>query len=329
MSRLGRRALGVAGGLLLAKVLPEPPGRWHPVGWFGLTMQQVEGLGYADSRSAGARHALAGVTIGGLAGVSIGRLAGVPTGRRAGEVARSTTAAVAICAAGRELRRAARLVEAPLLAGDLAAAREALPSLVGRDPRHLDASGIAAAVVESLAENSVDAVIAPALWGLVAGAPGVVVHRAINTMDAMVGHRSERYENFGWAAARLDDAANWVPARLWALLVMTAAPSRAGEARRSVRRTAHLHPSPNSGVAEAALAAALGLELGGPLWYGERHEERPRLGDGPRPEAADIAVARELTSRVEWVAIGALVLLWWADRRLDHAHPLETRRATG
>lgn len=300
MSRLGRRALAVAGGLLLQKVVPEPPDRWHPVGWFGSTMHQVETIGYADDRSAGVRHALTGAAIGGMAGGTI----------------RSTTLAVALCAAGRELRRAAGLVETPLLTGDLARARLALPSLVGRNPDHLDASGMAAAVIESLAENSVDAVVAPALWGLVVGAPGVTVHRAINTMDAMVGHRNDRYERFGWAAARLDDVANWLPARLFALLVMTAAPARARAVRVAVRRDAHLHPSPNSGVAEAAVAAALGRELGGPLQYGDRHEDRPRLGDGPRPEATDIARARELTSRTEWALIAALVLLWWADHRL-------------
>lgn len=300
MSRLGRRALGVAGGLLLQKALPEPPDRWHPVSWFGSAMQKAEAVGYADDRSAGVRHALAGVAMGGLAGGAI----------------RSPALAVALCAAGRELRRVAGLVEAPLLAEDLAVARTALPSLVGRDPSRLDASGIAAAVVESLAENSVDAVVAPAFWGLVAGAPGVMAHRAVNTMDAMVGHRNDRYENFGWAAARLDDGANWVPARIFALLVMSAAPARARVVRASVRRDAHRHPSPNSGVAETAVAAALGRELGGPLQYGERRENRPRLGDGPRPEAADIARTRELTSRTEWALIGTLVLLWWADDRL-------------
>lgn len=314
MSRLGRRALGVAAGLLLQKALPEPPGRWHPVVWFGVTMQKVETVGYADSRSAGVRHALIGVALGALAG----------------RVTRSTALAVALCAAGRELRRAARRVEAPLLRGDLAGARAGLPSLVGRDPSRLDGSSIAAAVAESLAENSVDAVIAPAVWGVVAGAPGVWAHRAINTMDAMVGHHDPRYENYGWAAARLDDGANWLPARLFTLLVMTTQPARAGSVRAVVRRDAHLHPSPNAGVAEAAAAAVLGRELGGPLRYGERHEDRPRLGDGPRPQPADIARARELTSRVEWALVGALVLLWWADRRRAPVvvAVMDTRRST-
>ncbi|KRF34440.1 hypothetical protein ASG94_17300 [Nocardioides sp. Soil805] len=282
--------------------------------WFGTTMQRVEAVGYADSRSAGVQHALTGVALGALAG----------------RVTRSTALAVGLCAAGRELRRAARLVEAPLLDGDLAGARTGLPSLVGRDPSRLDASSIAAAVIESLAENSVDAVIAPAVWGVLAGAPGVWAHRAINTMDAMIGHHNPHYENYGWAAARLDDGVNWLPARLFAVMAMTVAPARAGAVRAVVRRDAHLHPSPNAGVAEAAAAAVLGRELGGPLQYGERHEDRPRLGDGPRPEAGDIARARELTSRVEWALIGALVLLWWADRRLGPClvAVMDTRRST-
>jgi adenosylcobinamide-phosphate synthase len=231
-------------------------------------------------------------------------------------VTRSAALAVGLCAAGRELRRAARLVETPLLHGDLAGARTGLPSLVGRDPSRLDTSSVAAAVVESLAENSVDAVIAPAVWGMLAGAPGAMAYRAINTMDAMVGHHSRRYENYGWAAARLDDGASWLPARLFALLVIAVVPGRARAVLTVVRRDARLHPSPNAGVAEAAVAAALEVELGGPLRYGDRHEDRPRLGDGPRPGAVDIATARALTSRVEWALIGALVVLWWADRRL-------------
>ncbi len=306
---LGRRALAVAAGLLAQKVLPEPPDRWHPVGWFGTTMHQFERWGYSDSRTAGVRHGVVGVGLGGLTGTTL----------------RSTTLAVAICAAGRELRRAAGRIETPLLAGDLNGARAALPALVGRDPSRLDASGIAAAVVESLAENSVDAVVAPAFWGLLAGAPGVVIHRAVNTMDAMVGHRTERHENFGWAAARLDDGANWVPARLFALLVLAAAPTRTAAIRTAVRRDAPGHPSPNSGIAEAAVAAALGRELGGPLHYGERQENRPRLGTGPRPQAPDIAAARALTSRTEWILIGSLVLAWWVDRTIS-APTAATRR---
>jgi adenosylcobinamide-phosphate synthase len=206
-------------------------------------------------------------------------------------------------------------VEDELVAGDLTAARSALRSLAGRDASELDESGIAAAVIESLAENSVDAVMASAFWGLVAGAPGVFAHRAVNTLDAMVGHHNARYENFGWAAARVDDAVAWAPARAYAALVAAATPRRAADVRRLVARDAAAHPSPNAGVAETAVAAALGRELGGPLRYGDRVEERPRLGDGPRPAVADIRAARALTSRAEWVLIGLLVLIGWTVER--------------
>jgi adenosylcobinamide-phosphate synthase len=142
--------------------------------------------------------------------------------------------------------------------------------------------------VESVAENTVDAVVAPALWAAVAGAPGVLAHRAANTMDAMVAHRNERYDRFGWAAARLDDAAAYVPARVTAVLVAACRPRAAGEVWRTVRRDAGAHPSPNSGVAEAAFAAALGVRLGGPSRYGDRVEQRPALGDGVPPAPEDI-----------------------------------------
>ena len=301
---LRRRALGVAVGLLLDRALGEPPDAWHPVAWFGSVMGRVEQRGYADTHLAGTRYALVGAGLGAAAGMLLRPLgvAGVAT-------------AVGVASAGRLLRGTSRDIEELLLADDLTGARERLPWLVGRDPSGLDASGISAAVVESLAENTVDAVVAPAFWGLVAGAPGVLVHRAANTMDAMVGHRSERYARFGTAAARLDDAMAWLPARLFAGLVAllsTADPDQAGARAvlRTVRRDAPAHPSPNSGVAEAAVAGALGVELGGPLRYGERVEVRPRLGDGPRPQPADIARARQLVDRAELALVAAALVIW-------------------
>jgi adenosylcobinamide-phosphate synthase len=212
------------------------------------------------------------------------------------------------------LRATASDISRMLAAGDLTGARQALPALVGRDASALDESGIAAAVIESLAENTVDAVVAPALWGAAFGAKGAAAHRAINTMDAMVGHRSTRYRRFGTAAARLDDAAAYVPARATAALVCLCRPRQARSVVRTVRRDASAHPSPNAGVAEAAFAAALGVELGGPLRYGTRREDRPRLGAGPRPRVADIERAIALADRVEIVVVaslaGAGLLVW-------------------
>jgi adenosylcobinamide-phosphate synthase len=158
---------------------------------------------------------------------------------------------------------------------------------------------MARAVVESLAENTVDAVVAPALWAALAGGPGAWGYRAVNTLDAMVGHRSRRYERFGWASARLDDAANFIPARVTAALVAAVRPGRARLVWTVVRRDAARHPSPNGGVAEAAFAAALGLRLGGANIYGGRVEVRPSLGEGRPPEPSDIAPASALSRDVE------------------------------
>ena len=223
---------------------------------------------------------------------------------------RSTASAVALTAAGRELRSVAMGIADLLEAGDIDAARAELPRLVGRDPSELDESGVAAAVIESVAENSVDAVVAPVFWAIVAGAPGAMAYRAVNTMDAMVGRRDERYRNFGWAAARLDDIANYVPARLLAALVTALRPRQARAIWTATRRDAPAHPSPNAGVAEAAVAAALGRELGGPLRYGTRQENRPRLGQGPRPTTDDIRPAVHLASQAELLMVALALAAW-------------------
>lgn len=290
-SCLGRRAAGAAGGLLLDRIVGEPPALVHPVAHFGWAMTRLEGQMWSDSRMAGAAYATAGACV----------------GVWAGWIVRSTAAALSLAVAGRELRRVAAQVADQCQAADLEAARRALPALVGRDPSELDAAGIAAAVIESLAENSVDAVLAPVFWAVVAGAPGAAGYRAVNTMDAMVGHRSSRYERFGWAAARLDDAANYLPARLFAAAVALTHPRRGRAVWTAVRRDASAHPSPNAGVAEAAVAAALGLQLGGPVRYGDRVEDRPRLDCGPRPQPSDITRAIRLVDRVELAVLVTLV----------------------
>ena len=286
------RARMVATGLLLDRAFGEPPASVHPVAAFGAFMGHVEQALYADDRGAGCAYTAVGAA----------------TGAVAGAMARTPALAIATTTAGRELRAAAGRVRDELRARDLARARTLLPALVGRDPAMLDGSGIAAAVVESLAENSVDAVVAPAFWGVAFGAPGAGAYRAVNTMDSMVGHRSARYERFGWSAARLDDVANFVPARLTALLVAVVRPRRARSVAAAVLGQARAHPSPNAGVAEAAFAAALGVEVGGTVRYGERVEERPRLGTGPRPTVADIDRAIDLASHVELALVGFLGL---------------------
>ena len=292
------RGRTVAAGMLADRLLGEPPGAVHPVAAFGAAMRAVGGGLWADDRRRGALHAAAGVAL----GVGAGRLVG------------STAACTWLAVAGRGLASAAGAVAAALDAGDLDRARLLLPALVGRDPGGLDAKEVARAVVESVAENTVDAVVAPALWACVAGASGVLAHRAVNTMDAMVGHRSDRFARYGWASARLDDAMAWVPARMTAALVAGARPARAAAVWRTVRRDAGAHPSPNAGVAEAAYAAALGLRLGGTNRYGDRMEHRAEMGDGPPPGPSDIARAVRLLDDVGLALVALLAAVGLARR---------------
>jgi len=195
----------------------------------------------------------------------------------------------------------------------------ALPALVGRDPAGMDENEMARAVVESVAENTVDAVVAPAFWAAIGGAPGALGYRAVNTMDAMVGHRTTRYLSYGWASARLDDAAGYLPARLTAALVAGVRPGRAAAVWRAVHSQAPGHPSPNAGVAEAAFAAALGLRLGGCNRYGERVEHRPWLGQGRPAARSDIRPAVQLSDDVNWLLTAILAAAGLAARRKRQA----------
>lgn len=280
------------------------PARWHPVAGFGRLAQWVERALYAPSRVRGVAFTALLVGAAAAAGEALAR---TPL-RRGGALAVVTWAALG----GRSLGAEARRVGGLVAAGDLAAARERLPALVGRDPSELDGAGIARAVVESVAENTSDAVVGALLWGAVAGPAGVAAYRAANTLDAMVGHRTERYEQFGWAAARLDDAMGWPAARAGAALAVACAPVVGGSPRaawRTLRRDGAAHPSPNAGRMEAAFAGALGLRLGGALRYGERAEERPLLGDGRAPTAGDVerAVRLSLAVGIAAVAVCAAV----------------------
>ena len=285
-------------GLVADRLLGEPPARWHPVAHFGRAMLALERRWYRDERGAGVRYAAVGVGGAALAGFGLRRLLGAPT---------ATALATWVAIGGRMLAEVANAIGDELHAGDLAAARAALPALVGRDPSGLDEAEVARAVVESVAENTVDAVVAPLLFAAAGGAPAVLAYRAANTLDAMVGHRSERYRNFGRASARLDDVANVVPARVTAAAVALASPWTARAVVATCRRDAAGHPSPNAGVAEAAFAAALGVRLGGTNRYGERVEQRARLGTGRPPTAGDIGGAVAIARRaVDLVAVGLL-----------------------
>jgi adenosylcobinamide-phosphate synthase len=177
---------------------------------------------------------------------------------------------------------------------------------------------MARAGTESMAENTSDAAVAPLLWGAVAGIPGLLGYRAINTLDAMVGYRSPRYRRFGWAGARTDDVANLVPARVTALLSAGLAPAIGGSARAALaawRRDAGAHPSPNAGPVEAATAGALGVGLGGPTVYAHGIENRPRLGSGPPPTPPDLRRAVLLSRLVAAAAtLLACVVAVWSKR---------------
>jgi adenosylcobinamide-phosphate synthase len=165
--------------------------------------------------------------------------------------------------------------------------------IVGRDPQSLDRHGVARAAIESLAENFADAVVAPVFWAVLLGLPGLMAYKAVNTLDSMVGYRNDRYRDFGWASARLDDLLTLVPARLAGLMIVAAAlvapGARPGRAAATLWREHDRHPSPNSGWSEAAMAGALGLALGGPRRYPGGVVEESWIGGGrARAEAADI-----------------------------------------
>jgi adenosylcobinamide-phosphate synthase len=243
-----------------------------------------------------------------LAGLAVERA----TARR--PVLRFLTTAAAAWAVlgGRSLATEADTVRGQLAAGDLLAARRRLTHLVGRDTDDLDESGIARAVIESVAENTSDAVVAPLLAGAAAGIPGLFAYRAANTLDAMVGHRNERYSNFGWASARLDDVLNWVPARVTAALGALLAPTVGGRPTDAVgawRRDAAGHPSPNAGRVEASFAGALGVRLGGVNRYAGEIENRHTLGDGGEPGPPDIEAAVHLATLVGHATIALVMLI--------------------
>ncbi len=299
------RAAGLTLGYGLDAVLGDPRRR-HPVAGFGQLATALERRTYADAVALGAAHVTAlvgGVVLAGVAAerVSVGRPA-----LRLLLVAAATWTVLG----GRSLRREAATIAAQLYADDLPAARVQVRNLVGRETARLPAVEIARAALESVAENTSDAVVAPLLWGVVAGVPGLLGYRAVNTLDAMIGHRSPRYLRFGKVAARLDDVANWVPARVAGLAAAACAPLVGGSPSatlRVVRRDAGQHPSPNAGVVEAAFAGALGVRLGGRNVYHGEGEERGVLGDGPAVQITDLARANRLAAATSVLSFGVTV----------------------
>jgi adenosylcobinamide-phosphate synthase len=307
LSRHWPSAVGLAVGYLADRVVGDP-GRGHPVAGFGAAAVWLEARCYADRRAAGLVHTGALVGTGVALGVVVERL----ISNRSLSTVVTTAAATWAVLGGRSLSREAATVAGQLADGRLVAARDQVRHLVGRDTAELSTEEVARATVESVAENASDAIVAPLLWGAVAGLPGLIGYRAVNTLDAMIGHRTPRYLEFGWAAARLDDLANWVPARLAALAAAAWAPligGTAGKAIDVVRRDAGRHPSPNAGVVEAAFAGALDVQLGGRNAYHGTVEDRGVLGNGRLVTVADIDRADRLAAAVSLTALVVAVLV--------------------
>lgn len=200
--------------------------------------------------------------------------------------------------AAKGLVQESRNVYRELVKGDLPAARRAVARIVGRDTQALTAEGVTKAAVETVAENASDGVIAPLFYMLIGGAPLALTYKAINTMDSMLGYKNEKYLYFGRCAAKLDDAANWLPSRLAALLWVAAAALTGNSARgawRIWRRDRHNHASPNSAQTESACAGALGVQLAGPAYYFGEYYDKPTIGDPLRPiEPQDILRANRM-----------------------------------
>lgn len=291
--------MALLAGWIADRALGDPR-RGHPVAGFGRLATRLERALWRDHRGAGALYTV--ILAGGPAAGAWAVQRRLDPRRHAALLALVTWAALGSRSLGREAAGAADAVAR----GDLDEARSRLPALCGRDPSGLGAGELCRAIVESVAENTADAVVGPLLWGRVAGPAGVVAYRCVNTLDAMVGHRCPRYARFGWAPARLDDLANWIPARVTALLASGCAPLAGGSPRRALRalrRDGAAHPSPNAGRCEAAFAGALGVRLGGANRYGDRIEVRGPFGDGPAPAPEHVHRAIRLSNAVGLAAV--------------------------
>ena len=295
----------LAGALLLDALVGEPPWLWrllpHPIVLIG------RGIGWLDRRlnhdgDAPARRRVAGIgavlllvlLAGGIGWGVSALLRALPFGWLV------EIALAAVFLAQRSLHDHVAAVAAACELEGLEGGRRAVSMIVGRDPQSLDEAGVCRAAIESDAENTSDGVFAPAFWFALFGLPGILVYKAVNTADSMIGHRTARHEAFGWAAARLDDVLNLVPARLCGALIALAAPfggGRIGEAWAAMLRDAPKHRSPNAGWPEAAMAGSLGLALAGPRRYHGTVVTDAWMGDGGRAEAAprDIRRALEVT----------------------------------
>lgn len=292
--RVAKQMIGAGLALFLDRLVGEPPPPLHPVAIFGKMMGHFERYFWRDTPWAGGSYAFTGI------GVAL------VAGRFVGSPLLGTLLSTYLTVAERSLLEHACSIREKLLSGDLEAARMELPSLAGRDVENLGESEIARAVVESVAENSSDAVVAPMFYGAVFGSSGSFIYRAVNTMDAMVGHKNPVYLNFGLVNARLDDALNFIPSRLAGLLAM-AIPTSSLPSVRDILRDAAGHPSPNAGVIESTYAHKLGVTLGGENSYRGIREIRGHMGSGPRASSAEISGSVRLCTMVDSFFAGLLI----------------------
>lgn len=282
----------------------------HPVTWIGALVSTLDRAFNRDDASDRTRR-MAGA-IGAVGVIAIAAIAGwlatwaLPSGW--GGVLIAGILAWPLIAV-RSMHDHVEAVARPLGAGNVETARQAVAMIVGRDPSALDPAGIARAAIESLAENTADGIVAPIFWGVLLGLPGLAAYKAINTLDSMIGHRTPRYTAFGWAAARIDDVANFLPSRLTgALFVVVSARPRVALA--TMLRYARQHRSPNAGWPEAAMAGALDVRLSGPRVYAGRMSDEPWVnGAAADPTLADLTLALGLYRRAMIVLAAVLTLV--------------------
>ncbi|MEL6686113.1 MAG: adenosylcobinamide-phosphate synthase CbiB [Pseudomonadota bacterium] len=278
----------------------------HPVVWFGALVSWSDNRLNRESWSHSVRYLMGAISTLSLVGVAIITAVGITwllpdTGWGIGLEALIASSLIA----SRSLHSHVSAVERPLTMNDVETAREAVSMIVGRDPKQLDEAGIARASLESLAENASDGVIAPLFWGAIFGLPGLAAYKAVNTLDSMIGYKTDRHLAFGGFAARLDDVANFIPARLTGLLIAMAGLKI--KAFKIMLRDARRHRSPNAGWPEAAMAGALAVRLSGPRIYSDQSSAEPWLNEDARdPNASDIQAGLRLYRRA--MALGAVAL---------------------
>ncbi len=309
------RILAICGGLLLDWRYQELPEKIHPLVAFGRLMGRSEKKFYRNSKLSGLIYLWTGVA---AAFCSAKCLQKIPSLLPKSKSWQNNIALAWDCltsclgvyfaVGGKTLWHIAEEAASFLETGDMESAKSELSKLVGRDTLHLDAPEIARAIIESVAENTVDAVTSPIFYAFTGGLVSVLVHRAVNTMDAMAGYKNERYSQFGFFSAKSDDVLNYLPARLSAVSVVCVMPGQAHKIYTTVKNEAAAHPSPNGGVIEAAFAAALDVKLGGVNFYNSIPESRPVFGSGRLPEFADINAAVTLSKKITFMSIALLVL---------------------